>query len=86
MSPAYADYEKKGTFSLEAWMLHRPRSSVELKTFVSHLESLQERSPQLEVFIFGGVPKERVAVFRIPLSERSYYLGDFTPYVVPYPE
>ncbi|EKM78977.1 hypothetical protein AGABI1DRAFT_107397 [Agaricus bisporus var. burnettii JB137-S8] len=63
MSPAYADYEKKGTFSLEAWTIHR-----------------------LEVLIFGGVPKERVAVFRTPLSERSYYLGDFTPYVVPYPE
>ncbi|XP_006459638.1 hypothetical protein AGABI2DRAFT_116600 [Agaricus bisporus var. bisporus H97] len=80
MSPACAHYGKKRT------LIHRPCSSVGLKKFVSNLESLQKRSPELKVFIFGGVPKERVAVFRFPLSQRSNRLVTFTPYVIPYPE
>jgi hypothetical protein len=53
-----------------------------LETFVSELESIQERSPELEVAVFGGVPEGRVAAFRLPLKNSNR----FTHYIIPYPE
>ncbi|KAF7761259.1 hypothetical protein Agabi119p4_10668 [Agaricus bisporus var. burnettii] len=50
-------------------MLRRPRSNAELKAFVSDLEALQKRSPELGVVIVGGVPKERVAAFCHPIGK-----------------
>ncbi|KAF7771817.1 hypothetical protein Agabi119p4_6128 [Agaricus bisporus var. burnettii] len=81
MSPTYAHLGTKGRYSLKSWIVLsvRPHSSAELKTFVSDLESLQECSPEHEVFIVGGVPKERVAIFRRILTTKIMF------YVVPYP-
>jgi hypothetical protein len=64
------------------YLLHflQPRSSVELKSFVSELENLQVDSPELKVVIFGGVPKGRVAAF---LHKTG---NGFMSYVIPYPE
>jgi hypothetical protein len=53
-----------------------------LETFVSELDSIQERSPELDVVIFGGVPEGRVAAFRLPLKNSE----DFMHYLIPYPE
>ncbi|EKM77910.1 hypothetical protein AGABI1DRAFT_129700 [Agaricus bisporus var. burnettii JB137-S8] len=86
MSPAYAHYGKKGKLSGKTWVIHRPRSSAELTTFVSDLLSLQERSPELRAFILGGIPKERVVVFQRPLNEKPVIQADFMYYVIPYPE
>ncbi|XP_006458931.1 hypothetical protein AGABI2DRAFT_177064 [Agaricus bisporus var. bisporus H97] len=77
MSPAYSQYKDGERFD-KAFKIHRPRSSTELKAFVSHLKSLQQRSPELKVVIVGGVPKERVAVFRWDESFRTF--------IVPYSE
>ncbi|KAF7761267.1 hypothetical protein Agabi119p4_10676 [Agaricus bisporus var. burnettii] len=86
MSPAHSHYGKKGKFSEVTWMMHRPRSSAELTAFVSDLKSLQESSPELEVRIIGGVPKERVAVFKRPLIGNPATRTDYMYYVIPYPE
>ncbi|EKM78999.1 hypothetical protein AGABI1DRAFT_129264 [Agaricus bisporus var. burnettii JB137-S8] len=82
MSPTYAHLGTKGKYYLRSWLVLsvRPDSSAELKTFVSDLESLQECSPEHEVFIVGGVPKERVAIFRRILTTNMMF------YVVPHPE
>ncbi|KAF7761252.1 hypothetical protein Agabi119p4_10661 [Agaricus bisporus var. burnettii] len=85
MSPAYAYYGKKGEFSKsQIWTLRRPRTRADLKSFVSELESLQERSPKLKVIIFGSVPQGRVAVFLRPLEGESLDSYDSMPYVIPY--
>ncbi|KAF7761250.1 hypothetical protein Agabi119p4_10659 [Agaricus bisporus var. burnettii] len=81
MSPAYTRYGKKGKISEDSWMIHRPRSNVELGAFVSGLLSLQERLPELIVSIVGGIPRERVAVFVHRWNAESEIF-----YVVPYPE
>ncbi|EKM77157.1 hypothetical protein AGABI1DRAFT_130574 [Agaricus bisporus var. burnettii JB137-S8] len=84
MSPAYGRHSK---ISEKSGMVHRPRSSSELKAFVSDLQSLQDRSPELQVVIIGGVPRERVAVFRTLSSMKlSYSNEDIIHYVIPYPE
>jgi hypothetical protein len=51
--------------------------------FVSELESIRERSPELKVVIFGGVREERIAAF-----ECLHSLKDEDPsgYIIPYPE
>ncbi|EKM77945.1 hypothetical protein AGABI1DRAFT_129734 [Agaricus bisporus var. burnettii JB137-S8] len=77
MSPAYARF-KHGIIQEMVWKIHRPRSSTELKAFVSDLKSLQQHSPELKVAIVGGVPKEQVAVFYRNRLRRTY--------IVPYPE
>ncbi|KAF7761313.1 hypothetical protein Agabi119p4_10722 [Agaricus bisporus var. burnettii] len=79
MSPAHSHVGKKSKISSKTWITHRPRSSAELTAFVSDLKSLQEDSPELKVRIIGGVPKERLAVFRGRFSEQIMY------YVIPYP-
>ncbi|KAF7761309.1 hypothetical protein Agabi119p4_10718 [Agaricus bisporus var. burnettii] len=86
MSPVHAHYGKKSKISSKTWITHRPRSSAELTAFVSDLKSLQESLPELEVRIIGGVPKERVAVFKRPLIENPVHSSDFMSYVIPYPE
>lgn len=57
-----------------------------MKAFVSDLEALQKRSPELGVVIVGGVPKERVAAFCHPIGKESADFKDFMYYVVPYSE
>ncbi|KAF7761228.1 hypothetical protein Agabi119p4_10637 [Agaricus bisporus var. burnettii] len=86
MSPAYTHFGKKGKISSKTWMIHRPCSSAELTTFVSELQSLQGSSPELEVRIIGGVPKERVAVFKGPVIKNPVSGTDYTYYAIPYPE
>ncbi|KAF7761311.1 hypothetical protein Agabi119p4_10720 [Agaricus bisporus var. burnettii] len=86
MSPAHSHVGKKSKISSATWITHRPRSSAELTAFVSDLKSLQEGSPELEVRIIGGVPKERVAVFQRPLKEGAKDWNDFMYYIIPYPE
>ncbi|KAF7761324.1 hypothetical protein Agabi119p4_10733 [Agaricus bisporus var. burnettii] len=86
MSPAYSRIGKRRRFSEKTDMIHRPRSNAELTTFVSELESLQERSPELVVYIVGGVARERVAVFKRPLKEGATDYDDFMHYIIPYPE
>jgi hypothetical protein len=65
-------------------MLLQPRSKVVSETFVSELESIQERPLELEpeVVIFGGVPEGRVAAFLLPLENSDYFMH----YLIPYPE
>jgi hypothetical protein len=55
-----------------------------LERFVSELESLQERLPELKVVIFGGVPAGRVAAFSYPGYRGSS--DSCTDYIIPYPE
>ncbi|KAF7761268.1 hypothetical protein Agabi119p4_10677 [Agaricus bisporus var. burnettii] len=86
MSPAHTHCGKKGKYSEKVRMIHRPCSSAELTVFVSDLKSLQEGSQELEVTIIGGVPKERVAVFKRPLKEGAEIIWDFMYYAIPYPE
>ncbi|XP_006456992.1 hypothetical protein AGABI2DRAFT_122865 [Agaricus bisporus var. bisporus H97] len=86
MSPAHDHFEKKSKNSSRTLITHGPCSSAELTAFVSDLKSLQEDSPELEVRIVGGVPKERVAVFKRPLKENPRRLSHFIYYVIPYPE
>ncbi|KAF7761266.1 hypothetical protein Agabi119p4_10675 [Agaricus bisporus var. burnettii] len=86
MSPTHTHYGKKSKISLKTWTTHGPRSSAELTAFVSDLKSLQEDSPELEVRIIGGIPKERVAVFKRPLKEGAEIIRDFMYYAIPYPE
>ncbi|KAF7761227.1 hypothetical protein Agabi119p4_10636 [Agaricus bisporus var. burnettii] len=86
MSTTHSHYGKKSKISLKTWTTHGPRSSAELTAFVSDLKSLQEDSPELEVRIIGGVPKERVAVFERPLKEGAKDWNNFMYYIIPYPE
>jgi hypothetical protein len=58
----------------------KPRSSAELKSFLSGLEDLQEHSPELRVVIVGGVLEGRVAAFQYGMENQAIY------YVIPYPE
>ncbi|XP_006457016.1 hypothetical protein AGABI2DRAFT_181402 [Agaricus bisporus var. bisporus H97] len=85
MSPAFAASGHRFAVKYD-WMLRRPSSNAELKAFVSDLEALQKRSPELGVVIVGGVPKERVAAFCHPIGNESADFKDFMYYVVPYPE
>ncbi|XP_006456994.1 hypothetical protein AGABI2DRAFT_181391 [Agaricus bisporus var. bisporus H97] len=58
------------------------KSKISSATWITHGES----SPELEVRIVGGVPKERVAVFKRPLKEGAENIYDFMYYAIPYPE
>ncbi|XP_006456995.1 hypothetical protein AGABI2DRAFT_122869 [Agaricus bisporus var. bisporus H97] len=83
MSPARARFGNKSIFFSDTWITHGPHSSAELTAFVSDLKSLQE---ELEVTIIGGIPKERVALFKRPLKEGAKNFHDFMYYAIPYPE
>jgi hypothetical protein len=70
------------------FVLLQPRSKAVLETFVSELESIRERSPELEVIIFGGVPEGRVAAFRTLLRDvdEPRFPLHYMYYIIPYPE
>ncbi|KAF7776867.1 hypothetical protein Agabi119p4_5260 [Agaricus bisporus var. burnettii] len=87
MSPGRAHYWKSSQSSIVPdYILNRPRSSTELKTFVSELESIQKRLPEVKVVVFGVVPEGRVAAFRYSLTNQPDDSEDFMYYVIPYPE
>ncbi|XP_006457602.1 hypothetical protein AGABI2DRAFT_123454 [Agaricus bisporus var. bisporus H97] len=87
MSPGRAHYWKSSQSSIVPdHILNRPRSSTELKTFISELESIQKRSPEIKVVVFGVVPEGRVAAFRYSLTNQPDDSEDFMYYVIPYPE
>ncbi|EKM76077.1 hypothetical protein AGABI1DRAFT_109006 [Agaricus bisporus var. burnettii JB137-S8] len=89
MSPAHVRHGKGSKTSKGSeFILHRPRSSAVLKTFISELESIQERSSEIKVIIFGGIPEGRVAAFCLSLTSEpgDSKSEDFTYYVIPYPQ